>query len=473
MQFGESNVTKDVQLARDVRSKTGRICDGYENPTLATVNTASLTLTRIANSSATSQEVRALQFFVERTAVQFGTFVPDDLWSSRVLQLAHSNKCIRHALVALSSYHERYWSRDVGGETPYGLRQYNLAISDLVKSGADRPSYLHIQLVSCTIFICIEILRRNINNAIYLFKYGCRMIEGAMKQARKGGYIGGATGISIEPILRLVEAFFARISTQVFLAIGGDIDHKLADIISPMLKIRSATMARKITLSSIQEARDTLLKLALQYRRDMTMAQSKALGVRFDSWIEAFDEFRKTIDKNTLNATDRRAFALLELHKRYLYINIAALNQPDREDPSMWDLWTDKFREMIEFAVEAGGFDAAEAPTDQQPQFYMEIGILPALFFLSAKCRDPEVRRRAIEIMESNHIQEGIWNSEMAAKVAKKVMALEEGEFMVKSSNDIDDLARVRRVAVHAGPEVTYLNIGYELHSGWVEEELD
>lgn len=45
----------------------------------------------------------------------------------------------------------------MGGETRYGLRQYNLAISELVKSGADRPSYLHIQLVSCTIFICIEV----------------------------------------------------------------------------------------------------------------------------------------------------------------------------------------------------------------------------------------------------------------------------------------------------------------------------
>lgn len=135
------------------------MCDGYESPPSSGVSTPSLTLTRIAESSATSQEVRALQFFVERTAVQFGTFVPDDLWSSRVLQLAHSNICIRHALVALSSYHERYWSRDVGGETPYGLRQYNLAIKELVRSGADRPSYVHIQLVSCTIFICIEVSR--------------------------------------------------------------------------------------------------------------------------------------------------------------------------------------------------------------------------------------------------------------------------------------------------------------------------
>ncbi|KAH0600798.1 hypothetical protein MHUMG1_01797 [Metarhizium humberi] len=453
--------------------KTGRICDGYDGPPATGVTTPSLTLTRIASSSGTTQEVRALRFFVERTAVQFGTFAPDDLWSSRVLQLAHSNTCIRHALVALSSYHERYWSHDMGGETPYGLRQYNLAISELVKSGADRPSYLHIQLVSCTIFICIEILRRNISNAMYLFKYGCRMIEGAMKQVRKGGYVGGATGISIEPIIRLVEAFFARISTQVFLAIGGDIDHKLADIISPMLKLRMVTMTPKPTLSSIQEARDSLLKLALQYRRDMTMAQSKALGIRFDAWTEAFDEFRRAVDRNSLNSTDKRALALLELHRRYLYINIAALNQPDREDPSMWDLWTDQFREMVEFATEAGGLDAADVPADNQPQFYMEVGILPALFFLSSKCRDPEVRRRAIDIMETNHIQEGIWNSKMAAKVAKRVIALEEGEFIVKSSTDIDGLARVRRVAVHAGPEVAYLNVGYELHCGWVQEELD
>jgi hypothetical protein len=99
-----------------------------------------------------------LQFFVEQTAVQFGTFVPDDLWSSRVLQLAHSNTCIRHALVALSSYHERYWSRDAAGEPLYGLRQYNQAINELVR--ADRSSHLHIQLVSCTVFICIEVRSR-------------------------------------------------------------------------------------------------------------------------------------------------------------------------------------------------------------------------------------------------------------------------------------------------------------------------
>lgn len=404
--------------------------------------------------------------------MQFTTFVPDDLWSNRVLQLAHSSTCIRHALVALSSYHERYWNGDVGGETAYGLRQYNMAINHVLEAGADQPFFLPIQLVSCTIFICIEVLRRNISNAVHLFKYGCRMIQDASRHARKGGYL--AAGLSIEPVLRLVENFFSRISTQVYLAIGGDINHKLADIIAPMIKLRGAGTAPKRTIASIQEARESLLKLALQYRRNMGITQSRALAIRFSSWAAAFDSFRKIFDQNSLTKAEKRSLALLELHKRYMYINIAALNQADREDPSIWDQWTQEFRDMVDFAAEAAGLDAGidASSQKQKPQFYMEIGIVPALFFLSAKCRDAGVRRRAIGIMQSNHIQEGIWNSEMAVKVAQKVIDFEEGNLGAKSSTEIDELARVRQVAVDAGPEVAYMDIGYELHGGWLGEGL-
>jgi hypothetical protein len=39
------------------------------------------------------------------------------------------------------------------------------------------------------------------------------MIEEAVKQVKKKGFMAG----SVEPIIRLVEVFFSRISTQVFL----------------------------------------------------------------------------------------------------------------------------------------------------------------------------------------------------------------------------------------------------------------
>ena len=94
--------------------------------------------------------------------MQFEAFLSDDLWSVRMLQLAHSSSCVRHALVALSAYHERFRAGGGGGgsgEThqsssseAHGLRQYNMAIRAL----RDDPT-MHLQLVSCTIFVCIEV----------------------------------------------------------------------------------------------------------------------------------------------------------------------------------------------------------------------------------------------------------------------------------------------------------------------------
>ena len=106
---------------------------------------------------ATPEQTRALQFFFDQTAPQLGNFISDELWSRRVLQLAHGDTCMRHALVALSSYHERFVNVAEDGESLYGLQQYNLAIRELVKADAQKLSYLPVQLVSCAVFISMEV----------------------------------------------------------------------------------------------------------------------------------------------------------------------------------------------------------------------------------------------------------------------------------------------------------------------------
>ncbi|UNI17847.1 hypothetical protein JDV02_004161 [Purpureocillium takamizusanense] len=387
-----------------------------------------------------------------------------------MLQLAHSSSCVRHALVALSAYHERFRMGDGGDETyqsgssgsssgsssaseAHGLRQYNMAIRALRVD----PT-MHLQLVSCTIFVCIEILRRNMTNAISLFKHGCALVRSV-----------SATDPSIDKTLRLIEAFFSRIATQVFLVIGGDRDHSLAKTILPLLERSSGgtdEASTQRTISSIAEAREWLLQLAVAYGRDMPPPAVTALARRFAAWSSAFDAFRRSINKSgrVLGPAERRALALLELHRRYLSINIAALDQEDREDPSSWDQWTDEFREMVGFAEEAAADD------NDGPRFYLEIGVLPALFFLCAKCRDPETRRRAIELMARGRVQEGIWGSDMAAKVARRVVALEGGLGGGGGAVVAGD-ARVRRIAVHADAET--LSVGYELRGGWVQEAVE
>lgn len=142
-----------ADTSHDAGTSTGRVCDGYGPiPPVLAPNPESTHV----GSYHPSPELRSLQFFVEKTVVQFESFFPDDLWSTRVLQMAYSHPCIRHALVSLSAHHERYMNPPVGGETSFALLQHNLAIRQLLDT-KDQSIMRHVHLISCPIFICIEV----------------------------------------------------------------------------------------------------------------------------------------------------------------------------------------------------------------------------------------------------------------------------------------------------------------------------
>ena len=133
-------------------TSTGRVCDGY-----ALAVTSSLS-SQLSAAFCGSYESRSLQFFVERTVGQLTTFFPDDLWTRQVLQVAQSETGIRHALIALSSYHEAYVNDSSTDEVPFALNYYNRSIKHFRENGS-RSSWTYVYLVSCSLFICIEVCR--------------------------------------------------------------------------------------------------------------------------------------------------------------------------------------------------------------------------------------------------------------------------------------------------------------------------
>lgn len=52
--------------------------------------------------------------------------------------------------------------------------------------------------------------------------------------------------------------------------------------------------------------------------------------------------------------------------------------------------------------------------------------LLP-LHLTSLKCRDPQIRRRAIALLLVSPVREGAWDGVMLAKVDEKLMLIEEG----------------------------------------------
>ncbi|KAI5461213.1 hypothetical protein BGZ63DRAFT_229855 [Mariannaea sp. PMI_226] len=61
-----------------------------------------------------------------------------------------------------------------------------------------------------------------------------------------------------------------------------------------------------------------------------------------------------------------------------------------------------------------------------KPRFAADLGIVPPLFVVATKCRDPITRRQAIRILQSSPRREGMWDSAMISRIATWVMNLEE-----------------------------------------------
>ena len=153
-------------------SSTGRTCDGYVHEPFTDVARVQdwvevgIPSGPAVSISRCSKELRSFQHFTERTRLELQGAFACELWSESLLRLAYFEPAIRHAVVALSSFHELFHQqrqtsdqvRPVSHDTSFALTQYNLAIKAITspRPDLDRPSAT-VALVSCIVFFSIEV----------------------------------------------------------------------------------------------------------------------------------------------------------------------------------------------------------------------------------------------------------------------------------------------------------------------------
>ncbi|KAK0392354.1 hypothetical protein NLU13_1849 [Sarocladium strictum] len=74
------------------------------------------------------------------------------------------------------------------------------------------------------------------------------------------------------------------------------------------------------------------------------------------------------------------------------------------------------------------------SPCHMKPTFSMDMGIVAPLFMVATKCRVPLLRRQAIELLRGCSRREGMWDSELTARIASWVMSVEEASPHVHGS---------------------------------------
>jgi hypothetical protein len=117
------------------------------------------------------------------------------------------------------------------------------------------------------------------------------------------------------------------------------------------------------------------------------------------------------------------------------------------------------------------GQTSSTAPTDiglnpetvLKPTFSLSLGLVSPLYITVTRCRDPTIRRRALHLLYTCNRKEGIWDSRLAARVAQRIVQVEEAgatplpgygrsgdndTVVVISADQIPESARVRELEV-------------------------
>ncbi|KAL1839196.1 hypothetical protein VTJ49DRAFT_1785 [Mycothermus thermophilus] len=251
--------------------------------------------------------------------------------------------------------------------------------------------------------------------------------------------------------------------------------------------------------ASVMEARlvwDRLLERLLRFTETMFLhAQSGVMGVlpaslrqhgasfkrNIDAWSAAFDPILASRTAPGVSSQEKAAIAVL---KMFQIMTIILLMMTFSDSEMHFDNFTPYFRAIVDLAFEVVGDEERRAaarrcpnpafchhqsrchpPTQQQqqhhpqhqrqhsplfddgvddmlgarhikPSFSADLGIVPPLYVVATKCRDPRLRRQAIRLLRSSARREGMWDSELTARIAMWIAEVEE-EGLMPSGGDV------------------------------------
>lgn len=369
-----------------------------------------------------------------------------------VLQTAVSEPVIRDAVIALSTLHEDYENR--GGtynqgvfiSTPYkeAALLYGKAIKDLyrrIDTGKGETSSLAV--IASILFACFEILRRNNMAAILHYQNGMRALMKQMNDRDRPSIEDGSMPSDGSTILRSrpqddldrMLRVFARYDVQACTYYK-----QRAEVITVDL---SAVPPNEVGLTEVRQYLDNLLIAVYQaVKSDLSMFRYWSRAEVPHTWIEKRDQaletfqgwldvLEKSIPSDAVTLRNHGILASKSILGLILQIKVAMIMLRtciDCGPETTFDQFGPDFEEIVsrvENLTGTLGLKEGKPLGRETVPFSMELGVLHPLFFVATKCRDGQLRRRAISQLRKCG-KEGAWEGPIMAVVAEKVAEIEE-----------------------------------------------
>ncbi|KAL6898930.1 hypothetical protein GGI43DRAFT_72982 [Trichoderma evansii] len=439
---------------------TGRICDGYgiwgggnapgssnKAPPLSNLSlTHNKNMLVPLNVVTMSQKHRiagrpasiGFEYFRKYTSTKLPGLFESGFWDSLVLQASEQEPAVLHAVTALGAAHKN--------DEHISLVEYNKAIRHLRQNlnSSDRDA-LRVCLITCLLFVCIELLRGGFKAGYAHLSNGLRILHEIQRR-------DGIT-VNNEIILRshaqsvedtLIEVF-SRLNLQT--ALFGHVSAYLLFVGETYQAPRTYDLPP--TFSSIREAKkhiDSLINgshsLAQQATQLLLDQQPfpEALYLRQNNLEIALKKFLVILHssrKELIKVPGWRAtIGIPMLFLYHTMAKIMAATALRGVDEMIFDNHLQDFELLLRQSSSlcekmhneiAESFRRKVAMMPGNNTFTIDMGFIPPLYYTFAKCRQPNLRRMVLEQLKRVPHREGAWDGATVIRMGKVLIRLEEG----------------------------------------------
>ncbi|KAK8879869.1 hypothetical protein PGQ11_001163 [Apiospora arundinis] len=366
-------------------------------------------------------------------AKHFSQHLGNHSWEALVLRAVATERCVSEGAIALGALSSHLVPSNVSGQpvllfgfpSTYSLKKYNLAIQSLHRQlAANSHRNWEVAVLGSLIFSAIEGLRGN--------KAGVQMHIGSalaiLESHERGNNTGSTlTGPDISQALQTLD----RLSSGSLGIERHYISTQPRFPVLPALFV-SADEARD-SLNSIAGAKNYLCWKGTATARSgrssteplpPTLARdvTKLLNL-LKSWQTRFASFAK----GHASAPDVKftiCLRLLLIHHRVLHICVTKYLSACETG---YDAHKSDFTYILDLALEILGIDALKNPPDSGigANHAFDVALVQPLFFVACKCRQPMLRRRAVESLEKIDGL-GLYDTRMIAEAARWAITMEE-----------------------------------------------
>lgn len=385
-------------------------------------------------------ERRYFDFFRSNTAPSSNSFVSSSFWSHIVFQTAHEEPTIRHAALALSAWHRSFEDQDES-DLSVAVEHYNQALkhANPLLQRADKSVHdLSLVMTALILFHCIQNCFGDFSTAESSLRTSRKIAEG-FQLSKSNSYMKDI----ILTISRLdIHAItFSDASApyqfpEVFSTAGPDHDvpDEFEDI-EHACRVLLVILKDSFHIYQLHFFDVFLTQDIFQGPAELATERANCLN-RLRRWWDLSVELEERQGK-----TDTMTMALMRV---YHTLAMIALCKGISSHELDWDLYMPHLVYILETVASILEVPPDKHPVSGQTPFSCELGVICPLFFVATDCRDPILRRRALELLAGSRRREGRWESIGAALVAQRYIEIEEeGLDVVTQSSDIPESKRI------------------------------